>query len=147
MPEQQDDLLLAFLRGRNVRCPVCKYNLRDATQSKCPECGKRLSLSVSVTDLSVQAWALLTFVTCLVAGPGILMIAYLIFFMHDIPSDLPAWSYLVMGFFALSVPTAVLLLVFRNRFLRLPRHTQHVICAIGCIVWLGGTVATILAGL
>ncbi len=30
----------AFVRGQDVLCPTCKYNLRDLTSGVCPECGE-----------------------------------------------------------------------------------------------------------
>ncbi len=47
----QDDVarLLEFLRGRDVPCPLCRYNLRDLTQQRCPECRHELLLTVGVT--------------------------------------------------------------------------------------------------
>ena len=45
--------LLEFLRGRDMSCPACRYNLRDLTQPICPECRQRLSLTVGVRDLRI----------------------------------------------------------------------------------------------
>lgn len=44
-------LLTQFLAGHDTPCPVCRYNLRDLTGDRCPECGATLQLSVG----SVQA--------------------------------------------------------------------------------------------
>lgn len=41
-----DELLLAFLRGRDVECPRCGYNLRDLPRPECPECREGLLLTV-----------------------------------------------------------------------------------------------------
>ncbi len=47
----KDDVarLLDFLRGRDVPCPSCRYNLRDLTRPLCPECRHELLLTVGVT--------------------------------------------------------------------------------------------------
>ncbi|MBP7748076.1 MAG: hypothetical protein KA383_18330 [Phycisphaerae bacterium] len=39
-------LLTQFLAGHDTPCPVCRYNLRDLTGDRCPECGAPLQLSV-----------------------------------------------------------------------------------------------------
>jgi uncharacterized membrane protein YdjX (TVP38/TMEM64 family) len=38
------DALGAALRGRDVPCPGCGYNLRDLTGDRCPECGIELTV-------------------------------------------------------------------------------------------------------
>lgn len=43
---RDDELVLEFVKGRNVYCPVCAYNLRDATVPTCPECAAELKLSL-----------------------------------------------------------------------------------------------------
>jgi hypothetical protein len=40
------ELLVAFLDGRSVPCPVCGYDLRDLRNDRCPECGRVLRLAV-----------------------------------------------------------------------------------------------------
>jgi hypothetical protein len=40
------ELLTRFLAGRDVPCPVCRYNLRDLTGTRCPECGLELRLAI-----------------------------------------------------------------------------------------------------
>ncbi|MFN0133634.1 MAG: hypothetical protein ACKVW3_14040 [Phycisphaerales bacterium] len=39
-----------FLADRDVVCPYCRYNLRGAVESHCPECGKGLALRVEARD-------------------------------------------------------------------------------------------------
>ncbi len=66
----QDDvarLLSMFLRGRDVPCPLCGYNLRDLTQQQCPECRHGLLLTVGVTKLRFL-WFLLAMTACTFAG-------------------------------------------------------------------------------
>jgi uncharacterized membrane protein YidH (DUF202 family) len=47
---QQTDatLLQTFLAGRDTDCPRCRYNLRDLSGSRCPECGNDLVLRVGL---------------------------------------------------------------------------------------------------
>lgn len=49
-PDRADehDLLLAFVRGRDVECPGCGYNLRDLRQPVCPECRRAVVLTVGM---------------------------------------------------------------------------------------------------
>ena len=42
----EDDALRLFLRGRDVRCPHCGYNLRGVATERCPECGAPLVLGL-----------------------------------------------------------------------------------------------------
>ena len=66
----QDDvtrLLSMFLRGRDVPCPLCGYNLRDLTQQQCPECRHELRLTVGVTK-PMFLWFLLAMTPCTFAG-------------------------------------------------------------------------------
>ena len=43
-------LLSTFLRERDVECPLCAYNLRNLRETRCPECGNELKLSVQLTE-------------------------------------------------------------------------------------------------
>ncbi len=66
----QDDvakLLSMFLRGRDVPCPLCGYNLRDLTQQQCPECRHEFLLTVGVTKPRFL-WFLLAMTPCTFAG-------------------------------------------------------------------------------
>jgi hypothetical protein len=58
MPGSNDDApeLLAFLSARDVPCPRCLYNLRDARSPACPECGARLDLRIGSDDLRLGPW-------------------------------------------------------------------------------------------
>lgn len=44
-----DEELKGYLRDRDVECPSCRYNLRDLSSSRCPECGLGLSVYVLCT--------------------------------------------------------------------------------------------------
>jgi hypothetical protein len=40
-------LLGAYLAERDIPCPTCGYNLRGLKQASCPECGDRISLTIT----------------------------------------------------------------------------------------------------
>jgi hypothetical protein len=42
--------LLEYLRTHDAFCPLCKYNLRNLTQARCPECGREIRLTVGLTE-------------------------------------------------------------------------------------------------
>ena len=44
------ELLRIYLASRDVECPQCKYNLRDLTGTRCPECGEELILRVQPVE-------------------------------------------------------------------------------------------------
>ena len=49
-------LLKLLLADRDIPCPVCGYNLRAISSTNCPECGAKLDLRVSSTDLKLGPW-------------------------------------------------------------------------------------------
>jgi hypothetical protein len=70
------DHLRAFVAGRDVPCPSCNYNLRDLTDSRCPECGQRLELRVGLSEPRLGLW--IAGVVGLAAGAGfnLLLLVY-----------------------------------------------------------------------
>ena len=73
----QDDVARLFdhLRGRDVPCPMCRYNLRDLTRPQCPECRHDLLLTVGVTRPRFL-WFLAAVAPCAFSGiaAGLLLI-------------------------------------------------------------------------
>ena len=67
-PQPPDPLLLQFLRGRDVPCPSCGYNLRDLTGDRCPECGQEITLRIQLAEPKLAA--MLTGLIGLSTGAG-----------------------------------------------------------------------------
>lgn len=53
-PASRDELATVYLKGRDVPCPNCNYNRRDATRSKCPECQS----PIEIGELQPQQFAI-----------------------------------------------------------------------------------------
>ena len=49
-PSEVDKHLVLFLRGRDVSCPGCGYNLRDLASDRCPECGQELEVGLRLVE-------------------------------------------------------------------------------------------------
>jgi hypothetical protein len=49
-PTDEQQFLQDFLSQRDWPCPICNYNLRGLTRSRCPECGEVLALQVNVAE-------------------------------------------------------------------------------------------------
>lgn len=63
-----DRMLLDFVRGRDIECPLCGYNLRDLTKTTCPECEQTLQLRVGVQRLTLLPF-LMAIAPGIFAGP------------------------------------------------------------------------------
>jgi predicted RNA-binding Zn-ribbon protein involved in translation (DUF1610 family) len=50
MTDADHKFLVDYLRDRDETCPACKYNLRNLTGVRCPECGEELQLRVSPVE-------------------------------------------------------------------------------------------------
>lgn len=81
-PAEQDfsppaDLLRTFLTDRDALCPQCRYNLRNLTGNRCPECGEHLVLRVNLAEPKQKL--LIAGLIGLAAGAGLngLLIVYL----------------------------------------------------------------------
>ena len=128
-------MLLEFMRGRDVSCPVCGYNLRDLTNMTCPECEHQLELCVGVQDVR-----LLPFVMAIAPGIfsglcalflGTVMVVSIIA-NGGRPVGIP-WTIVALDLFGwLSGVVAIGLIVGRRRFLAQPAPAQRGIAA---VIW------------
>jgi predicted RNA-binding Zn-ribbon protein involved in translation (DUF1610 family) len=121
------DLLLAFLKDRDVTCPLCQYNLRNLTIFTCPECGKRIELAVKARDVAVQSWATLSVVLSLAAGVGIIFLYMVI--RRGLPNRGDVNPILIYTFIGM-IPLAIAALVARQKILRMSRDAQFYLAAL-----------------
>ena len=50
------DLLVAYLAGADVACPLCGYNLRGLKSGTCPECNEDITLRVGLSEPRIGAY-------------------------------------------------------------------------------------------
>ena len=72
---EDSDFLRQFLAGRDVPCPMCKYNLRDLVGNRCPECGRSITLAVKAAEFNLATFT--AGVVILAAGAGFFVVAFL----------------------------------------------------------------------
>jgi hypothetical protein len=116
--------LLEYLRGRDVLCPLCGYDLRDLTEPRCPECRQDLALTVGVTRLRF-GWLIVTIIPSMFSGiaAGLLLIPMLgVLFTGGERAPWPIVAAEIFGW--LSTIAALLLLHKRYLFLRQPQAAQ-----------------------
>jgi hypothetical protein len=137
---ERDDreLVASFLAGRDARCPVCRYNLRDAAGERCPECGAAIELTITA-GLTGGAWWLagvLGSAVSLLTALALLrpLLEPLSGLLHEpaqaqfvaagygAPSSLPNYRaiFLVAGLAVLSIALLATLIAARRRVGRLP---------------------------
>ncbi len=125
------DLLLEYLRERDVPCPGCGYDLRDLAQPRCPECREDLALSVGFRKPRF-GWLLVTVTPGLFSGicAGLLLIP--IFVLSGV--NRPPWQILLAdGFGWTSGLVALGLIRCRYTFIRWPEGRQR---AWGIAAWI-----------
>lgn len=115
------ELLLTYVRDRDVQCPRCEYNLRNLTQPVCPECREHLVLKVGTRRHRVH-WLLLTI------APGMFAAIAVAIFMimstvHGFP-PMPWEGVMTMTFLTLSGTTSIILAFNATWFLRRSDATQ-----------------------
>ena len=130
MSRGDDPLLGEFLRGRDVPCPLCGYNLRDLTTPRCPECGRELRLSVGLVEPFLRAWIAATVASCACAGLGVLFLYIVV--REGFPGRNEPMLGAVIVYFIVAIPQAMALLRWRRRFLRVSARLQWSLASI-CI--------------
>jgi hypothetical protein len=119
-------IVLEWVRGRDVECPLCGYNLRDLSEPRCPECRKALTLAVSLREMRI-GWFLVTVTPGLfsVIAATLLLIPIIVVPLTE--GGAPPWFILALDAFGwLSGIAALVLIRRRVAFLRLPTARQQV---------------------
>jgi hypothetical protein len=137
-PRTDDQILIDWLRDRDVFCPLCNYNVRNLTSPRCPECGNKLRITIAIVDPYLKAWIALMVGVCAGAGIGILCL-YAAF--RGGLEDAPAAIRATMIIEILMIPEAVLVLFFRKKFQRLSRPAQWLLASVGIGLVLFGYVS------
>ncbi len=128
---EQDNVarLLDFLRGRDMHCPQCGYNLRDLTRPLCPECRQELLLTVGVTRPRFL-WFLLAVTPCMFSGiaAGLLLIPMILQPLGGGgPPQAPIFAIDALGW--LSALGGLVLVRYRFAFLRQTPNRQRICTA------------------
>jgi hypothetical protein len=125
--------LLEYLKRFDAECPLCHYNLRNLTESRCPECGKAIEVTVGLAEHTVMPYTLLMIAVLLPAGMGI--IAWLAvlrrgyeLFQHTATAELVAMVGFMMSVFVPAVP-----IVWRRRFLRMEVSRQWLVAWVAVV--------------
>jgi len=116
---EEIELLLRFIHERNVHCPRCDYNLRNLSQSVCPECREELRLQVGVRRPRF-GWLILTLAPSMFSGIAAVLLAVPLTLVPILrpASKLPWGAYAMDGFGWMSVAWAIALYTQRFRFLK-----------------------------
>ena len=129
-PRSEDETLIDWLRDRDAFCPLCKYNVRNLTSPRCPECGQVLQLTVALADPYLKAWIALMTAVCAGAGMGVLWSYFLITQGWPRGGNLMGMKTAVI-MQVLMVPATAFVLILRRRFQRLSRTAQWLLASAG----------------
>ena len=132
----ENTMLLAYLRDRDVTCPLCKYNLRGLTTPRCPECGRDLELTVAVSVPYLSAWASLAILLGASGGIGLLILCFIP--SQGLPTALtPGMDRFVKiacAYHILILPCAPAVVIWRRFLLRMRKRTQWTLFAVVAVV-------------
>lgn len=133
------------MRGRDVACPLCRYNLRDLTVATCPECNHPLELRIGVHKVQVL-WLILAIIPgafsgmCAAALAAMILIVR-VFFESGQPGGPPPLLLGLDAFGWLSGFVALALILKRDRFLAARRPTQRIAAM---VIWAVHIAATLV---
>jgi hypothetical protein len=136
-PDSATVALLDFLSMHDVLCPLCSYNLRGLTVPRCPECGNGIRLTVGLVEVQMGAW-ICAIAGVLPAAPFGLLFCYAVLregapSLHNLGTE-GLWVFFLMFYVVFAVPASAALLVFRRRFIRLPKALQGWLAAIVILI-------------
>ena len=112
--------LVEFLQDRDEPCPLCDYNLRNLTGDDCPECGRKLRLTVGPLH-GRFGWFLATVTPSLFSGiAAVLTLVLILVALATGAGPLPPVVFVLNFFGFASGALAAVLIVRRHQFVMLP---------------------------
>ena len=134
MPTDQTQLLIDFLRERDVPCPLCAYNLRDAMQSRCSECGLPIELSLRSSIVVTGHWiaAITIYGSSAIIGFFFLCLVLRLGWPGH-PRLVSPPNLTLMGYMA-HIPVPVALFYSRRWFLRWSPRGQKTVWIVGLVL-------------
>jgi hypothetical protein len=129
------DHLRMFLSARDVACPGCRYNLRDLSASRCPECGDELVLRVGLAE--PRQAAMIAGLIGLSSGAGLfgLLLIYIVIRRY-IVGDLGPPARFVIIIAACFIIQGLSLLIWLWRWRAIRRQPGAVKRFLVCACWL-----------
>ena len=122
-----EEALVDYLSDRDAACPLCQYNLRGLTSSRCPECGRALQLTIGLVEPRIGAW--LTAVVSMAGAASLGVLALVALVRHGVMAD--AVVFLIAFFyFIAAIPALLALIVLRRRYRRMPQAWQWTIALV-----------------
>lgn len=135
-----DACLRNYLSGHDELCPMCEYNLRGLTGTKCPECGEVLLLRVSLREPKLAAYLCgLIGLSVGVGCSGLLMALAVLVALFEDYRDLIDWSFAVAAFQFAFEGLAIWLWLARRNWIRRRSKGQRwalAMSAWGCTIGL-----------
>ena len=116
--------IVDYLRDRDAACPLCQYNLRGLTSSRCPECGRALQLTIGLVEPRMGAWIMAVVSMAGAAGLGVLALVALV--RHGL-MDAGLFFLIAFFYFIATIPVLVALVVLRRRYRRMRQSWQWTI--------------------
>lgn len=145
-----DQLQVFLTREPGTVCPVCDYSLRTLTGDSCPECGRRLKLSLVAAEPFRAAWVITLLSFCTGAGLGIFTSIALSFallndgFRYMQFRAQEVWFISCAVLYAACIPMAIFTWVQRKRFLGLSHKVPQTTAFVAVIVVPGSILANAL---
>lgn len=131
MSDDPTQLLLTYLRERDVPCPRCSYNLRNAPEPRCSECGLPIQLSIRSTIPITGHWVAAMTIYGSSALLGVFFFALVL--KAGWPDGTMSVTNAVLLAYMLHIPVALFVLFSRRRMFRWPVAVQRMIWIIGAI--------------
>lgn len=126
-------MLLAFLANRSAPCPRCRFDLRDAREPRCPECGEPLRLQVGAAR-PLLGWFILAIapgIFSAIAG-AVLAVPLTLQSMFGRIGDIPPEPWFAEGVAVVSIAVLATLLRRRWWFVALPVRRQRTLAV---VIW------------